>query len=152
MLQGFYGFTGVLPLYFKEIANSLFLEKMQKTTLIYDGECPFCSRYARYVRLKGTVGNLFLVNARDGDHEAVRDVIARGFDLDQGMVVVIDGQYYHGEKALHVMALLGSRSGFFNRLNYRLFSSEKMSSLAYPFFRAFRNLALWLKQVKKIHS
>jgi predicted DCC family thiol-disulfide oxidoreductase YuxK len=124
---------------------------MEPVILIYDGECPFCKTYAKYVRLK-EAGGLTLINAREAGNSYVQDVKARGFNLDDGMVAIIGGKYYHGEEALHVLAFLSSRSGLFNKMNYHLFSSKKISGFAYPFLRAGRNVALKIKGVKQIHG
>ena len=34
--------------------------------LVYDGDCPFCSRYVKYLRLRRAAGPVRLVNAREG--------------------------------------------------------------------------------------
>ena len=34
--------------------------------LVYDGDCPFCSRYVQYLRLRQAAGPVRLVNAREG--------------------------------------------------------------------------------------
>ena len=34
--------------------------------IIYDGQCPFCSRYVRLVRLRDSLGQVELVDARNG--------------------------------------------------------------------------------------
>jgi predicted DCC family thiol-disulfide oxidoreductase YuxK len=116
---------------------------MAQATLIYDGECPFCSSYARYVRLNRAVGGLELFDARKGGVE-VDKAKARGFDLDEGMVLVIGDHYYHGAECLNRLALMSSRSDTFNRLNFLLFRSKYLSRLGYPMLRAGRNLALRL--------
>ncbi|MEL7174234.1 MAG: hypothetical protein AAFN05_14885, partial [Pseudomonadota bacterium] len=46
------------------------METSHDNWLLYDGECPFCARFAAYTRLRETVGTLRLVNARDGGSEA----------------------------------------------------------------------------------
>lgn len=125
---------------------------MENITLVYDGECPFCSTYARFMRLKDAAGDLRLVNARDANHPVVQDVKSRGYNLDDGMVVIIGGKYYHADEALHVLALMSSRSGIFNRFNYQVFSSPALSRFFYPSLRAGRNIALCLKGAGKIHS
>lgn len=111
--------------------------------LIYDGECPFCSRYARYLRLRRAVGPLTLIDARDGG-SIVERAVARGFDLDRGMLLTLNGTDYHGEACLNRLALMSSRSDRFNRLNYLLFRSPLLSRLSYPLLRGGRNLALRL--------
>jgi len=45
--------------------------------IVYDGDCPFCSRYVRLVRLRDAIGPVALVNARDGG-ELVDEIRAAG--------------------------------------------------------------------------
>ena len=117
------------------------MDLMVRVTLIYDGECPFCSRYARFVRLKRAVGHLKLVDARTDEADVV-EARARGFDLDDGMTLVIGDTYYHGADCLNRLALMSSRSDSFNRLNFLLFRSARFSGICYPLLRAGRNLTL----------
>ena len=111
--------------------------------LIYDGECPFCSRYVRLTRLRDAVGGLRLINARDRTPEA-EAAIRAGYSLDEGMVLCLDGRLYHGADCLNRLALMSSRSGLFNRLTYAMFRSPGVSRVVYPVLRAGRNLALLL--------
>lgn len=109
--------------------------------LVYDGQCPFCANYARLVRLRGTVGHLQLVDAREAP--AIMDEISRaGLDIDQGMVLKLNGKLYHGDDAMHRVALMSSRSGIFNRLNHWIFRSPTRARLLYPPLRAIRNLVI----------
>lgn len=60
--------------------------------LIYDGDCPVCSRYAEFAALKRKMPDLELIDARTNfDHPAVRMVRAKGLVLDDGMAYV-DGE------------------------------------------------------------
>lgn len=118
---------------------------------VYDGDCPICTTAARVLRIKQAVGELHLLNARDNrDHPLVTEINQRNLDLDEGMVIKYRGELYHGRDALHFMALFGSDSGWFNRLNAVLFRSKTMARLCYPAMRAGRNLLLRLKGVSKI--
>ena len=56
--------------------------------LVYDGDCPFCSGFARRLRIDDAAGGLELVNAREGG-AIVEDVRRRGYDLDGGMVLIL---------------------------------------------------------------
>ena len=116
---------------------------MTGATLIYDGDCPFCSRYVRLVRLRRTIGPVELVNARS-DHPAVAAARDRGLDLDAGMVLVLDGVDYHGDACLSRLALLSSRSDLFNRITFALFRRPAIARWAYPILRAGRNATLRL--------
>lgn len=119
--------------------------------LIYDGDCPFCRRYAHWVRLREAAGEIALVDAR-ADPELAQNYRRRGYDLDKGMVLEIGDRIYHGAEVLHRIALMTSRSGLFNRLTAWIFKSERRSRWLYPILRAGRNAVLRLLGKRKIHA
>ncbi|WP_245890355.1 DCC1-like thiol-disulfide oxidoreductase family protein [Roseovarius confluentis] len=119
--------------------------------LLYDGECPFCSRYVELVRIRDAVGPLRLINARDGGPE-VDEVKARDLDLDEGMVLKMSGKLYHGQDCIHALSLLSSPEGAFNRFNAWVFRSKTRAGLLYPVLRAGRNTTLRLLGRKKMRS
>ena len=89
-------------------------EKAPGITLIYDGECPFCRNYTRFLRLKESVGPLTLLNARE-PHKTVAEIIRNGYDLDQGMVAIINGEIFHADACLNKLALLSTKSRLFRQ-------------------------------------
>ena len=117
--------------------------------VIYDGECPFCSQYVKHVRLRDVSEKLQYVNARDGG-PLVAEAVQKGFDLNVGMVVVIDGIYHHGADAVRVLAMLSSPVTAFNRLHALIFSSRAISRLLYPVMRFGRNTTLRLLGREKL--
>jgi hypothetical protein len=54
--------------------------------LYYDGDCPFCRSYVRYLRVQDAVGTLHLVNVRDQEFHS-RDEVLLNFDLDEGILL-----------------------------------------------------------------
>ena len=120
--------------------------RVRRAWLIYDGDCPFCSNYARYLRIKDEVDEFVLVDARSGG-PLVDEVRNLPHDLDQGMVLKMNGRYYVGHEALNVLALLSDKRGGFNRLNRLLFNSPLVAKFAYPLLRSARWLALKAKGV-----
>lgn len=119
--------------------------------LVYDKDCPLCDKYCHLVRIKKTVGELRIINARDSS-EVMREITDLGLDIDQGMVLKMDGSVYYGSDAIHVLALIGSRSGFFNRINFWMFRSKRISKITYPLMRAGRNLLLKILRKTKINN
>lgn len=110
--------------------------------VVYDGECPFCSRYVTMLRLREALGPVALIDARSGDPLA-REAGHR-FDLDDGMAVRLAGRWYHGADAMHVLALASGPSTLANRLVASVFGRPRRAALIYPFLRAGRNATLAL--------
>jgi predicted DCC family thiol-disulfide oxidoreductase YuxK len=120
-----------------------------ETWIVYDGQCPFCSRYVQLVRLRETLGQVQLVDARKGGPQ-VEEVRHAGLDLDEGMVLKLDGRLYHGADCINMLALLSTPSSGFNRLNAALFRSPTASRLLYPVLRTGRNAVLRMLGRSKI--
>jgi predicted DCC family thiol-disulfide oxidoreductase YuxK len=109
--------------------------------IIYDGDCIFCQKYVRLLRLRETIGKVELVNARSDDPR-VKRYMREGYDLNAGMLFVHRRRVYHGADAIHVLAGLSSSSTGFNRINQAIFSNRALSTLLYPFLKAGRRLML----------
>lgn len=95
------------------------------------------------MRVRKALGSLELVNARDGGPltEAVK---ARGFDLNQGMVLVQGEEFYFGAESIHRLALMSTRSGCFNTLNALIFARPGLAQRLYPLLRFGRFITLKL--------
>jgi predicted DCC family thiol-disulfide oxidoreductase YuxK len=119
--------------------------------LVYDKECPVCDAYCRIVRIRETVGDLKLIDARSKS-DIMDEITAKGLDIDQGMVLKMDDRLYYGSDAIHALALVSSRSGIFNRFNYWIFRSKILSAWFYPILRYFRNLLLKILGKTKINN
>lgn len=120
---------------------------------VYDGDCPICQMGARGFKVRKAVGTLHLIDARfDKDNPVVKEINKKRLNLDDGMVIKFNEVYYHGADALHLMALLGTNSGWLNKMNYLLFRSPIFARWCYPFMRGFRNIALYIKNVDKINN
>lgn len=114
--------------------------------LVYDGECPLCRNYARYLESRQSRGQLRLVNARD-EGPRVQEVRDLPHNPDDGMVLKRNGRYYRGAEALYRLAWQSDRRGFFGRLNGLLFRSATAARLAYPLLKLGRRCLLKLKGV-----
>ena len=123
--------------------------KPDVTLIIYDGACPFCSAYVRLHRFREDIGPVELLSARDTDAR-ITYYQQQGFDLDEGMLLVMGDVVHRGADAMHVMAACSTSSGWFNRCNRWIFSSRRLSRLMYPLLRAGRRLALLMLGVPLI--
>ncbi len=111
--------------------------------LVYDEECPVCSAYCRMLRIRKDVGTLHLVNARESS-EIMSEITAAGLDIDQGMVLKVGERLYYGADAIHMLTLMSTRYGGFNRISRALFGTRTGSAIIYPIARFGRNLLLKL--------
>lgn len=125
------------------------IEVQDGIVVVYDGECPFCSRYVSMIRLQRSVGPVRLLNAREGG-PIVNRLLHEGYDLDEGMALLMGPDVYHGDECIHRLALLSTPSGMFNRVNAWVFRSRSRSRMLYPILRAGRNLVLRLLGRSKI--
>ncbi len=123
----------------------------EEILLVYDRECPACNAYCQVVRIRESVGDLQIIDARENS-EVMKEITSQGHDIDQGMILKMGGQLYYGADAMHALALIGSRSGVFNRINYWIFKSKTASAILYPILRLFRNLLLKVMRISKINN
>jgi predicted DCC family thiol-disulfide oxidoreductase YuxK len=111
--------------------------------IVYDGQCPFCTRYMLLYRIGEQVEKVHMIDARS-DHPIVAEIRGRGLKLDNGMAVKWHGVVYHGPAAMQVLATLGSEDTAFNSVNRILFSRPRLARFLYPMLVAGRRLTLRL--------
>jgi predicted DCC family thiol-disulfide oxidoreductase YuxK len=118
-------------------------------TIIYDGQCPFCSSYVSLMRLRETTGPVDLVDARSKDPR-VAAAAAAGFDLDLGMVVLWGNRRFFGKDAVHLLATLSASGGMLNGVQRALFGSPRRAAVLYPVLASGRRIFLRLSGRKPI--
>ena len=119
--------------------------------LVYDRECPICEFYCRRIDVDTSAGQLLRIDARD-DSEIMQEITRIGLDIDDGMVVKVDEQIYYGSDAIHKLALLSSRKGFFNAMACSVFRWPKVARVFYPVLVACRNLLLKILRKTRINN
>lgn len=101
------------------------------------------------LRLRKAVGEPTFINARDDD-PIVSQLWLNGYDLNEGMAAKYGGRVYHGADCIHLLALLSTTSGLFNKINGMIFGSRKLSCILYPVLRMGRSITLRLLRIRKI--
>jgi predicted DCC family thiol-disulfide oxidoreductase YuxK len=117
--------------------------------LVYDGECPICSAYSKALAIRQLDSRFEIVNARHY-HPILDNINELGLNLDEGFVLKIENDYFHGADAINRLALISTRVGLFNRLNYLIFKSAYLSRILYPFLRIGRSILLYVLGIKKL--
>lgn len=118
-------------------------------TVIYDGECPFCSAYVRMLRLREAVGTVELVNAR-AQPLLVSECAALGYNLNDGMLAVYSGRTYFGADAIRLLSQLTTASGTLNAAMAHVLKQPAMARFFYPIMRSGRAVTLKLLGREKI--
>lgn len=121
-----------------------------KLSIVYDGDCPFCSRYVAYLRLRESVGKVEMVNARQ-DPDVVAALHQGGYSLDEGMIVAYGGSVYHGQAAITVLAELSQETDLLRRFNAWILRSRFRARAIYPILRFCRNQTLRVLNRRRIH-
>ncbi len=117
----------------------------QDAYLLYDGECPFCRFYARKSGFETPDGRpLKLIDANRAP-ERISELREAGCEVDEGMVLVLDGRSYQGAAAMTALESMTSGTGWFNRLAKWFASNPKRARAFYPWFRRLRRAALRVK-------
>lgn len=123
----------------------------QGLIIVYDGECPFCSRYAEFTRLRAEFGEVHLMDARD-HLDLTRKLLLLGFDLDDGMAAIAGKRLYFGSEAVAFLARNSRAHGVLDSAFLQLHRSNGRAAKVYPLLRASRNALLWLLGRSKINK
>jgi len=118
------------------------VQKYNSIVIVYDRECPFCTNYVAVMRLKTLFSAVELIDARESDNEYVKDIKQRGYDLNKGMIVIINADYYYGDEAIWILSKFTEREGVLLHLNSVLFKSKTVTRFLYPIMRFARRLTL----------
>jgi predicted DCC family thiol-disulfide oxidoreductase YuxK len=120
------------------------LQSTADVLIIYDGECTFCNAYTKRLKLQQSVGQIELLSARCND-ERVQYYAKRGYDLDEGMLVVTENQIYAGPAAMNWLSLHSSGAGIFVVMYRLVFNRRWLANLLYPLLKLGRRAWLVLR-------
>lgn len=106
--------------------------------LLYDGECPFCTKAAQYHQLKKAFPSLLLISLRDIDQLKMLN-LPKDLNPNNGMVLILPGELpLQGREAFIALNnVLGAKSLFHRALSIRL-----LATVIYPCLMFFRRIAL----------
>jgi predicted DCC family thiol-disulfide oxidoreductase YuxK len=82
---------------------------MRGDFLLYDGECPVCSAYVAMARLRRLSAELEVLDART-EPALVAELRGQGYEINEGMVLSLDGAVHFGAEATRTIARLGRAS------------------------------------------
>ncbi len=120
----------------------------KRVEVLYDGQCPVCTSYCTTLKPADDKTELLLVDAREKG-KLLEAVTAQGLDIDEGMVVRVDGGEIHygadAVRALHKHI----KPNIAERL---LFRSRRVGNVTYRVAKGGRNILLRLLGIGKIEN
>jgi len=122
---------------------------MEESTLtfVYDGECPFCNHFAELLELKSKIKNIKIIDGRE-DPVLIRDLFKKGYDLDNGAILLKDEDIFHGAEAINtVCKLIKDPSSKLLGILSATFKSSLRTRFIFPFLVRARRLALISKGI-----
>ena len=132
---------------------SLPLEERRGVWFLYDGACPMCSAVAVALRIREEYGELHLLDARQNRNDALYiEATRRGLDLDEGVVIYVDGRFHHGAEVLTFMSRFGDPGNAMMGVSKLAFRWRPLAELIYPWLRAGRNRLIRRRGVAPIDN
>lgn len=112
--------------------------------LLYDGECPVCAGFVAFAEFRRRHPELKLLDAR---HEPalVADLRRDGYEINDGMVLVVDGRLYFGAEASAKLASYRSDLPLTKRA-----AMAAVKTTPYPLLRGARTALLRLRRKSQI--
>ncbi len=117
-----------------------------KPLFIYDGGCPFCKYFAELVELKSGIDGLNICDGRS-DQVLARYLAESGFSLRNGAVLLVEGNIFYGDAAIHWLCLRMNPSTSLLKLISSLMGSTKRAKMMYPLLLFARRMALFTKKL-----
>ena len=122
-----------------------------KVTIIYDKECPFCKDFVYLSRLKQVGYNVELLNAREKENSVIK-YVSKKYDLDYGMIVIVNGEVLYGHEAASFIIGKHSSLKIRGKLYSLLLRNKSISKLIYPFLVILRKIFFLLIGKKGINE
>lgn len=107
--------------------------------LLYDGECPVCAGFVAFGEFRRRHPGIKLLDARH-EPDLVAALRSQGYDVNDGMVLVVDGRLYFGGDASRMLASYRSNLPAAKRA-----TMAAVGLTPYPLLRGARNFLLRLR-------
>ena len=116
-----------------------------KSVFIYDGECPFCNRFAQLIELKSCLPGFEILDGRK-NLALLSQLYKQGYDLNKGAIIINNGTIMHGADAINwICAEMKQPSDSLLEILRTIFTSAKRTNFLFPLLLWGRRLSLTIK-------
>ena len=121
--------------------------KESTLTFIYDGECPFCNHFAELLELRSKIKHISILDGRKNP-ELIRNLLTKGYDLDNGAILLMDENIFHGADAINTICkLIKEPSSKLLQILSSTFKSSERTRFIFPFLVRARRITLIAKGI-----
>ena len=114
----------------------------------YDGQCPFCNKFAELLELKSHLGDFQIKNGRQHLSE-LRELFKKGYDLDKGAILIVDNKILHGPSAInYICSQINDPSDKLLEILINIFKSKRRTFLFFPLLLWSRRILLFLNGIE----
>lgn len=113
----------------------------QKLTLYYDKQCPFCSKYANFLKLKENF-EITLKDARENLDEI--SLICENLNINEGFIVVYKNDCFQGARALAFLNSAVDKTTILGKFHFFFRYDNLFSNLLYKLFFILRKIILFI--------
>lgn len=99
--------------------------------VLYDGECPVCSRYVAFTNLRTAAPQIAVIDARDRP-DLVSLYRAKGIEINEGMIIKVGDLVLDGSAAFAMINQLSKPNSRAATFALKLLSGKTTSALLYP--------------------
>ena len=117
--------------------------------LLYDGECPICSRYVLWTSIRNKNPDIALLDARQ-QPELVAVLRTEGIEINNTMFLQVDGRRFVGAAAMAKIRVYTPQNTLPQRILRSLTSSQILFQTIYPGLVLGRKLLLALLRRQQI--
>ncbi len=114
---------------------------MEKVVLYYDGDCPFCNKYADILKFK----KCFDLEICDARADLTWKKYKKDIILDDVVILIFKNECYQGVPAIEMLLSICKYDGLFFNLQKLVFSNKTLGNITYLCFKFLRKITLWIK-------
>tara|TARA_B100000579_G_scaffold378257_1_gene344873 strand:+ start:1407 stop:1808 length:402 start_codon:yes stop_codon:yes gene_type:complete len=116
-----------------------------KSSFIYDGECPFCNHFAQLLELKSSLPEFEILDGRK-NLPLLSQLYNQGYDLNKGAILIRKENILHGADAINwICSEIKEPSDSLLEILRIVFTSNKRTNLLFPLLLWGRRVSLTLK-------
>lgn len=113
----------------------------QKITLYYDKQCPFCSKYANFLKLKENF-EITLKDARENQSEI--SIFCGKLDINDGFIVLYKNDCFQGAEALEFLNSAVDKTTLLGKLHFFFAYETVFSKILYKILFILRKVILFI--------